>query len=344
MAKIIKQKNINVVSLGPGKIEHLTFEAEQVLLNSKKIYCRFFTPLLEHIQQKYNKIVISFQFMYADPRFNHSERYPLYKKIAEFLTNEALNNEGITYALPGSALVGEDTPYLIHKLAEPKGLQVNTIVGISFVDILLNALPSEYKKYIDAQTKVVFGNLNEKIDVYSNNIIAQVREDLLRLYTPEIIIRILSEHYPKNYKFLYIYYENNSSNPSAELKVIESQIKDIKKLISTFESNNGSIFIPSKMKKFDQRYNRILKFIQEDKGQDSTFLFNVLFQEAKTLFNLKKFDEALLIGRKAAGINPKDPHINHLMGSCYLKLHQVDNFWKEIEKYCRKRKLEIRDR
>lgn len=251
------QKRLDIVSLGPGKVEQLTLEAKEALLKSKKIYCRFINPILEYFIKRHKKVVISLRGLYDDPNLVQGiERKPLYKRIAEFIVDEATNNEGIAYALPGSALIIEDTTYLIYELAKAKRLKINTILGISFVDVLLNSLPERYKRYIYPQRMFVVANLNMPFNGYFSYIIAQT-SDLVQEYRPDQIEETLSRHYPKDYKFLYIYNKDDHKNFSYKVKVIEFQAKDIKNMIDIFRNKNGTIFIPARLSDYEKSYGKL---------------------------------------------------------------------------------------
>lgn len=363
------QKELDIVSLGPGKIEQLTIEAKKVLLKSKKIYCRFPNPLLEYFSQKHKKVIIFFQSFYNNPKLVQGiNRKRLYKKIAELVVNEALNNEEIVYALPGSAFIAEDTTYLIYKIAKAKGLRVNTILGTSFVDVLLNSLPEKYKKNIYPQRIFTVANLGIPFNGYFSYIIAQ-SNDLVQRYKPSEIEKILSRHHPKDFKFLYIYNEEDYKNFSYEVKVIEFQAKDIKKMIDMFEEKNGSIFIPARLIDYEKLFDALPRY----RSKDPSFLADLKFQESQAFFKLKRYSEALASAQKALrmdsdserrGIHfligvclekckkyqeailelkkaekeaPEIAEINYVLGKCYKNLGQIDKYLQGVEVTFRKR-------
>ncbi|MCK4648721.1 tetratricopeptide repeat protein [bacterium] len=367
------QKELGIVSLGPGKIEQLTIEAKKVLLKSKKIYCRFPNPLLEYFSQKHKKVIIFFQSFYNNPKLVQGiNRKRLYKKIAELVVNEALNNEGIVYALPGSAFIAEDTTYLIYKVAKAKGLRVNTILGTSFIDVLLSSLPEKYKKNIYPQRIFTVANLGIPFNGYFSYIIAQ-SDDLVQRYKPNEIEKILSKHYPKDFKFLYIYPNEDYKNFSYEVKVIEFQAKDIEKMIDIFKERSGSIFIPARLIDYERSYKKQFDALPRHKSKDPSFLADLKFQESQAFFKLKRYGEALasaqealrmdpdserrgihfLIGvclekckryqeailelKKAEKEAPEIAEINYVLGKCYKNFGQIDKYLQEIEVTFRKR-------
>jgi len=238
-------RELDIVSLGPGRINQMTIEARESLLKSKKIYCRFINPLLSYFIHKHKKHVVSFESLYSEPSLvQGTNRTGLYTKISEVVVNEALINDRIVYALPGSVFIGEDTTYLIYKMAKAKGLMVNMILGVSFIDVVFNSLPEKYKKYIHPNLIISFYNRSDIIPFsgYYSYIIALADNEINKLRTIE---ELLSRYYSKDFKFIYIYSENDENNFSYNMKTIEFQIKDVKKMITFFSKHNGSIFIPS---------------------------------------------------------------------------------------------------
>lgn len=366
------QRKLDIVSLGPGKIDQLTIEAHEVLLKSKKIYCRFINPLLNYFIHKYKKLVISFESFYSNPKLVQKvNRTKLYMKIAELIVNEALINERVVYALPGSAFIVEDTTYLIYKIAKAKGLAVNAILGVSFIDVLLSSLPEKYKEYLYPNLVISTPILHIiPFNGFYSYIIVQA-QDVVKMYKPQMIEEILSKYYPKDFKFLYIYYKNKYKISSYNMKIIEFQTKDINKLIDIFERYNGSIFVPSQQISYEVQYKKLIDTTLKYKNKTQSFLADLKIEESLAFFNLKRYSEALnlaqnalvhtkrrgihfLIGeclvkcnryyeaipelRKAEEENPESAEINHLLGVCYKNLGQIDKFWEEIEITLRKKK------
>ena len=253
------QKRLDIISLGPGRIDQMTLEAKQALLKSKKIYCRFINPILEYFIKKHKKVVISLQRFYSNPILVKKSRKKLYFKIAELMVNAALINKRVAFVLPGSALIAEDTPYLIYRKAKAKGLRVNTILGISFIDVLLNSLPEKYKKHAIDQFELIppWRLGTTFFDKRCSYIIFQVNE-LFDHFKPAKVKEILSRYYPKEFKFLYVYPEYPPHRIDYRIKTIEFQVSDITRLKEKFEMYSGSVFLPAKLIDAEKSYRKTL--------------------------------------------------------------------------------------
>jgi len=307
--------------------DQMTVEAREALLKSKKIYCRWMTPLLSHFMHKYKKLVISFEGLYGDFDLIKNKRAKLYMKIAELVVNEALLNDGVVYALPGSAFIAEDSTYLIYELAEAKGLAVNAILGISFIDVLLSSLPSDYRKYILPEL-VITRSLSDNISF--NRRYAYIIIQTADLYNPEMIKRMLPRYFPADFKFLYIYIENGRKALPENTKIIKFKIKDINRMLDYFQRYDGSIFIPPRQINNEVIFKPLLRNTLRHTKKDGHLIIG------KCLMACKRYREAVSELRKAEKEDPRSVQVHRLLGLCYKKLGKIDELWKEIIKALKK--------
>jgi tetrapyrrole methylase family protein/MazG family protein len=148
---------ITILGLGPGKWTDLTLEAHTLLSQAAKdgqtVYFRTLThPTIEPLKNALPDLQLaSFDHMY-----NESENWEtLYQRIAREVCDLAAQQPMI-YAVPGHPLVGETSVQLILQLAQERGLSINIVAGLSFLEPVCAALQldplSSGAQLIDATT------------------------------------------------------------------------------------------------------------------------------------------------------------------------------------------------
>lgn len=155
---------ITIVGLGAGDITQISFSAVEKLKSNLPIYLRIEKhPVVEKLDIEYK----SFDSYY--------EEYENFEQVYSKIANEIVNlgeKEDIIYAVPGHPRVAESTVPLIEEIALKKGIEVEIIASMSFIDAMYNYLafdPSEGFRLLDA-----FNIRKSDLDCEANIIITQV--------------------------------------------------------------------------------------------------------------------------------------------------------------------------
>ena len=138
---------ITIVGLGPGDESLISQGALDILKNSSNIYLRTEKhPTVDKLKEfiKYTNL----DYFYE----NEDNFENVYREIAQFIIDKS--NEGdLVYAVPGHPRVAERTVSQIESLAKNKGIEVEVIASMSFVDAMFNYLaidPADGFKLVDA--------------------------------------------------------------------------------------------------------------------------------------------------------------------------------------------------
>jgi len=124
---------IIVVGLGPGPVELLTLEAQGVLSLAKEVFFRVSThPVFEWVRKQGIECV-SLDHLYYQPNITYDR---IYRLINKALINVAKRKGQCVYALPGNPYVFEKTPRWLKEVAEPEGVAVRIVPGLSFLETL----------------------------------------------------------------------------------------------------------------------------------------------------------------------------------------------------------------
>jgi uncharacterized protein YabN with tetrapyrrole methylase and pyrophosphatase domain len=193
---------IIIVGIGPGPVELLTLEAQGVLSLAKQVYFRFSGhPVFEWVR-KQGVECISFDYIYIQPHITYDR---IYRLINKALVKVARRDGQCVYALPGNPYVFEKTPRWLKEMAEPEGVSVKIIPGLSFLEPLYVELgldPEEGLQILNAARMVeqddyplttampiLIGQVGLPIQNRPGN-----TETNLKLLT-----QLLLKHYPKNH-------------------------------------------------------------------------------------------------------------------------------------------------
>ena len=141
---------IIIAGLGPGDPKHLTQGVWSQLCNSKHVYARFAKhPVLESLPA-------SVALTTFDQYYEEAETFEqLYSNISDRILQLAEEHGEVVYAVPGDPCVGETTTDLIRRRSASKGMTVDLLPGVSFVEPSLAALG------VDMLPRLVVGDAYE---------------------------------------------------------------------------------------------------------------------------------------------------------------------------------------
>jgi tetrapyrrole methylase family protein/MazG family protein len=132
---------ITIVGLGPGPLDQLTKEAEAELLRAEKIFFRTGAHPAYEWLQKQGKHVLCFDRLYLLPWKQSGD---VYEFMVSALLKEAELQGNATYALPGSPVFLEDTTRTLRERGKAAGVQVHSILGLSFLEEALGLLNFDF--------------------------------------------------------------------------------------------------------------------------------------------------------------------------------------------------------
>jgi tetrapyrrole methylase family protein/MazG family protein len=182
---------IKVVGLGPGAIESLTIGTLEVLKGDKKIYLRTQKhPTVDYLRS------IGIVFETYDDRYEQYNNFDdVYMAIAENLIVEHNKYGDIIYGVPGHPLVAETSVKLLINLCQKKGIDIEILPAVSFIDAVIESLkldPIEGLKIIDAfdiKDQVMDKRVGVIItQVYNKSIASDVKLALLEYYKDDMEI------------------------------------------------------------------------------------------------------------------------------------------------------------
>jgi tetrapyrrole methylase family protein/MazG family protein len=131
----MKNNGITIIGLGPGGGEKLTLEAWKHLQSIDTLYLR--TNLIPVVADLPAGLEVkSFdQLLEAD-----SPNHQVIEEIAASILNLGSGENGVTYGVPGSPMVAEETVKIILARAAQEGFEVRVIDGMSFFEPVCQAL------------------------------------------------------------------------------------------------------------------------------------------------------------------------------------------------------------
>ncbi|WP_250675102.1 nucleoside triphosphate pyrophosphohydrolase [Paraclostridium ghonii] len=243
---------ITIVGLGPGEYSLISQGALEALKNSSKVFLRTEKhPIIDKLK---NKI----KYTSLDYFYNQDEDFDdVYNNISNFVIDESYNGD-LVYAVPGHPRVAEKTVGVISRIAHEKGVEVEIIASMSFVDAMFNYLevdPSEGFKlldafeiensYIDTETSMII------TQIYDRFIASNVKLNLMEFYDDEQEICIVkaagvkdleSKKYVKLYELDRNYnefdYLTSLYIPKSD-KTMYNTVKDLENIVKQLRGENG---------------------------------------------------------------------------------------------------------
>ncbi len=128
---------LTIVGLGPGRLDHLTLEAWDVLRAAPRIYLRTARhPTVDHLRDRLPAVDLrSFDDVYERGLSFDA----VYEEIADSLLAAAAT-EAVVYGVPGHPLVGERVTALLLERAAAARVTLRVVEGLSFLEPVITAL------------------------------------------------------------------------------------------------------------------------------------------------------------------------------------------------------------
>lgn len=190
---------ISIIGLGPGDYSLISQGALDILQSSSRIFLRTEKhPIMDKLKE-------TIKYTSLDYFYEQEENFEnVYNKISEFIIESSKEGD-LVYAVPGHPRVAEKTVSIIESMAKEKGIQVQTIASMSFVDAMFNYLeidPANGFRLIDAfeiQDSYIDTNTTMIItQVYDNFIASNIKLHLMEYYDYDQEICIVSGAGVKN--------------------------------------------------------------------------------------------------------------------------------------------------
>ena len=178
---------ITIAGLGPGAPGCITLGTWEALKSAPRVLLRTgIHPVVEWLRQEGISFA-TFDHVYeAEADFQK-----VYARIATEVLEEALKGE-VLYAVPGHPMVAEESVRLIIEMAEKKGINIELLPAVSFLDSLFLALridPGMGIQVVDGlrlDLKTPHPNQAAVItQVYSRLVASDIKISLLEIYPPE---------------------------------------------------------------------------------------------------------------------------------------------------------------
>jgi len=186
MAKII------VVGLGPGSESQISMGTLERLKSGSPVYLRTAKhPVIE----KFSEWGIVFRSL--DHFYNNAQFEDVYQKIADFLLAEAQNEGQIVYGVPGSPQVAEDTVTRLKKESPTRGVELEILPALSFLDALYPLLeldPVQGLQIVNALDPIKDVNTGLSLivcQVYNRLIASEVKLNLMEYYPDEVMVKVI---------------------------------------------------------------------------------------------------------------------------------------------------------
>ena len=191
-------KELIIVGLGPGSMEHLSCGVRDILRNGQKIFFRTARhPVVGELAAQ------GLTYEAFDRFYEKRETFAqVYQDIADHLLatlREEKTDGPVIYGVPGHPLVGEESVFLLLEQARAAGVRVTIKAGMSFIDNIITTLeldPTKGFVVLDAlayENRQVTGSCHLIFtQVYSRLVASDLKLSLLEVYPhdhPVVIVR-----------------------------------------------------------------------------------------------------------------------------------------------------------
>lgn len=187
---------IHIIGLGPGKPGQLTADARKLLWQGRPLYlrtCRH--PLAGYLTDR-GIPYRTFDYLYR----SGSSFKQVYRSIARTLIKSAVKYGQAYYAVPGHPLVGEAAVEQLLAGAPMRGISVNVISGLSFVEPVLEALHLDLLSGVTVLDVLHLDQLTEPCpqhlilaQVYSRKVASRAKLALMNLYPADFPVTIIKQ-------------------------------------------------------------------------------------------------------------------------------------------------------
>lgn len=183
-------KGITIIGLGPGSIDLVTKETWDLITKLDTIYLRTAQHPAVAGFPKGIKIISFDEFYQKADDFEE-----VYRKIVDFIIEEAQTGRPITYAVPGHPFVAESTSPMIFSKANELHIPIRVLEAVSFLEPIFTALKIDPLNGITLLDAFDIGNANFPqfppnrpvliSQIYSRMVASEVKQTLLEVFQDE---------------------------------------------------------------------------------------------------------------------------------------------------------------
>lgn len=183
----MSEGSLTIVGLGPGGAGYLSLETKQALEHAEKVILRTAVhPTVTQLENEKMKFVSCDHFYEEGRTFEE-----VYAKIVDYVVTEASGCK-VVYAVPGSPLVAERTVVLLRETCAKKGMSLEILPAMSFLDLAyvkLNLDPITGLRIADASDKKALSDAGRYplilTQVYSKMVAADLKLNLMEVMEDE---------------------------------------------------------------------------------------------------------------------------------------------------------------
>ncbi len=245
---------INIVGLGPGSIESISYKAYELLTTSNlSLYIRTKKhPVIDILEQRGMKA------QYLDRFYEKEETFEqVYKSIADFLINEVKKQNEIVYAVPGHPYVAEKTVTLLHEKCKGTDIEITAYPSMSFIDALFAAVKRDASEGFELKDAFDINPLN--MDIEKDIVITQVYDHFI---ASETKIKLL-EVYPDEHD---LYIVKNAGIPDIQ-KITQCKIYELDRPEVDYDYLT-SLYIPKVTQKTYNNLSDLIAIVRKLRGTD----------------------------------------------------------------------------
>lgn len=342
---------ISIVGLGPGDYSLISQGALEVLQSAQKIFLR------TEKHPTVDKLKESIKYTSLDYFYEKEENFEdVYTKISEFIIETSKEGD-LVYAVPGHPRVAEKSVGIIESMASEKGIEVETIASMSFVDAMFNYLavdPADGFKLIDAfeiQNSYIDTNTAMIItQIYDSFIASNIKLQLMEYYDYDQEVCIVSGAGVKNLeskKYVPLFELDRMENkfdyltslyiPKSSKKVYNT-VNDLYQIMDTLRGPGGCDWDKKQthesLKKYviEEAYELCQAIDNDDIDEMIEELGDILLQ---VIFHCQIGQEEGLFDLKevVAGICEKLIHRHpHVFKNEEIDMNTFDKTWEELKK------------
>lgn len=342
---------ISIVGLGPGDYSLISQGVLESLQSGKKIFLR------TEKHPTVDKLKESIEYTALDYFYDREENFEsVYDKISEFIIKESDSGD-LIYAVPGHPRVAERTVSTIEAMAKDRGIEVETIASMSFVDAMFNYLaidPANGFKLVDAfeiENSYIDTNTTMIItQVYDHFIASNIKLKLMEYYDYDQEVCIVNGAGVKNLEskvFVPLYELDRSENkfdyltslyvPKSSKKMYNT-VNELELIMSTLRGQNGCDWdrkqTHQSLKKYiiEEAYELCQAIDNDDIDEMIEELGDVLLQVVfHTTIGREEgyFDLKDVINGICNKLTHRHPHV---FKNVELDMNKFEKTWEELKK------------
>ncbi|MEA4812213.1 MAG: nucleoside triphosphate pyrophosphohydrolase [Anaerolineaceae bacterium] len=201
-------KGITILGLGPAGAGSLTLEAWQHLNAISELYLRTsFLPVAAELPQ--NLRLHSFDYLWEEDEAEHPVEV-----LVSRLIDLAKTAQGVSYAVPGSPMLAEETSRMLIERAKAEALPVRIIDGMSFIEPVCRVLGIDLSPALVLADALALGSL--LVPSFSPAQAALITQITNRQLASEVKLTLMA-NYPDEFPVRFVHAAGTDSQEIEEI-------------------------------------------------------------------------------------------------------------------------------